>query len=200
MNVNWTLNHTDVHIHKGLCRLSRNSIMQDKQAEIDVLHFGVFLGLLQAVTCSTNRQTTHTYTYIRCDAISVRAQFSRRCVSFASKIQVKMYFAVLLTDFGIEVVVPWTWIENCKKVLKKFMFFGLNQKKNQIHWCYYSNRDDAQICENGVTIPNSAFQADFTIARGSRFPCDAGVFRCKVLDYFGKFLVTQRICECFIWI
>lgn len=105
------------------------------------------------------------------------------------KIQYSMYYVVYLLDFGIYTAIPYTWIRNHERVLKKFMYFGIFLKKKHTHWC--NDHDDAKIMQDNKLVPNIDFNADFTAAPSREFPCDGGSFECQVVDVFGKYKFDQ---------
>lgn len=103
-----------------------------------------------------------------------------------------MYYVVYLLDFGAYIAIPYTWIRNHEKILEKFMYFGIDMKKYQVHWCFYSDHDDAKILHNEKRIPNVNFTADFNAAPSQTFPCDSGTFECQVVDFFGKYYISSK--------
>lgn len=96
-----------------------------------------------------------------------------------------MYYVVYLLDFDLYITIPTTWIRNSSEMFKKFVHGGVNC--SQTHWCYFSNRADAQIKQNGITMPNMKFKANFNVAESDVFPCEEGIFQCMAANFFGKF-------------
>lgn len=95
-----------------------------------------------------------------------------------------MYYVVYLVEFDVQIAIPYTWIQDDMLMLQKFVRGGMNC--SQTHWCFSSNKVEAKVIQNGKSIPNIDFAADFDSAPSDFFPCDAGIFKCRVMDFFGN--------------
>lgn len=89
-----------------------------------------------------------------------------------------MYYVVYLLDADEHIVTPCTWIRDAKKMLKKFVNYGLNS--NQTHLCFWSEHADAKTQDGR---PNVDYQPNFDLQLRNEFPCDEGVYRCHVIKF-----------------
>lgn len=63
------------------------------------------------------------------------------------------------------------------------MHFGV--KKYQKHICFYAKTDDAIIEWNGEMIPNQYYLPNFDLPLSNIYPCEKGVFYCRVYAFYG---------------
>lgn len=96
-----------------------------------------------------------------------------------------MYYVVYLIDFDLFIVVPIFWIREDTKMLRKFVKKGMNN--SQTHLCFYSRLEEAQVTVNEENIPDINLKPNFNIEMGGTFPCDAGVFHCRVVSFYGEY-------------
>lgn len=94
-----------------------------------------------------------------------------------------MFYIVRLIDFGVKIVIPQNWIQDHRKLLERYMYYGI--KKTQTHLCYYSQKNGAIIMADDIMIPNGNFEPNFRAPLSSYFPCDEGTFRCQVIEFKG---------------
>lgn len=95
----------------------------------------------------------------------------------------KMFYVVRLIDFSVNIVIPQNWIQDNRKILERYMYYGI--KKTQTHLCYYSQKNCAIIMADDIMIPNGNFEPNFRAPMSSIFPCDEGTFRCQVIAFKG---------------
>lgn len=96
-----------------------------------------------------------------------------------------MYYVVYLVEFSANIVIPYTWVRDGPTMLQKFVRRGMNC--SQIHWCFFSDSADAMVIQNGRNIPNINYAADFGLEPAGEFPCEAGIYKCKVIEFFGNY-------------
>lgn len=64
------------------------------------------------------------------------------------------------------------------------MYFGV--KKYQKHFCYFNEETAAALTrDNGEMIPNQVEPPNFDLALSSTYPCEEGLFRCRVTAFYG---------------
>lgn len=101
-----------------------------------------------------------------------------------------MYFVVFIYKSNKHHVIPYSWVQEIKSNLEKFINKGLNS--SQIFTFFYSEREGA-IDENGR--PNVNYPAIFT-NNTTVFP-EEGCYYGKISKYFGNicfyFLYLEHI-------
>lgn len=95
----------------------------------------------------------------------------------------RLYYVAFLLDAGKNIVIPCTWMRNAEKIVEKFVNYGLNT--NQTHLCFWSIHADAKT-QDGK--PNFDYQPNFDSQIKTEFPCDEGVFRCRVVKFTSEYL------------
>lgn len=93
-----------------------------------------------------------------------------------------LYYAIYLLDADENIVIPCTWIRDAKRILKKFVNYGLNT--SQTHLCFWSDHADAKT-DDGK--PNFNFEPNFDLELKVEFPCAEGIFRCCVLKFDSEY-------------
>lgn len=96
-----------------------------------------------------------------------------------------MFYVVFLNDFARNIVIPCSWIRDEAQMMRKFVNSGINSA--QTHWCYFNSTMAAQIERNGKMVPNGTVTPDFSIPQSEEFPCDEGIFKCRVLAFYGEY-------------
>lgn len=93
-----------------------------------------------------------------------------------------MFYVVYLLDFGENIVIPYTWVNNPNETLQKFIRNAINP--GQIHLCFYGDHENAVVM--GEQIPNEDYKPNFFSALSCMYPCNEGLFHCNVIKYFSK--------------
>lgn len=100
------------------------------------------------------------------------------------KYKTKMYYVVYLIHFEVYIIIPYTWIRESEKMMQKFIRNGVNCA--QTHWCFFSDYPEAHAILSGHSVPNIKYEADFNALQSEKFPCNKGIFQCRVIDFFGE--------------
>lgn len=113
---------------------------------------------------------------------------------FSGKIEVrcKMYYVVYLIHFDLHVALPYTWVRDPIQTLEMIMYHGIGLKRNKVYWCFSSENANAQIEKNGELIPNIEFQPNFDAPASRKFPCHEGMYMCRIVELFGKYIQTRQ--------
>lgn len=95
-----------------------------------------------------------------------------------------MFFVAYLFDFDVYIAIPVSWVHDYKKVVERFMHSGLKWSKKE-ELCFYGEHEDVMDCGE-AKIPNRLFEPDFNAALSYNYPCEKGLFICKLESFFGK--------------
>lgn len=87
-----------------------------------------------------------------------------------------MFYVVFLEEFYEYTAIPEFWIRDAPRTMEIFMRNGINNFHT--HLCYFN--------ENAVAETNGEyFQPNFDLPFSNNYPCEEGIFYCRVVAFYG---------------